>query len=135
MLIKNIGVLIENRSFFKWMLVGSSTFIIDYVLFVSIYAWNGSVVLSNLSAGIISISFNYYAHHSWSFSSNSQYFSSGLKYLLNLTFFWIFGTILLKVLIDSGIDAKFAKLLPIPVLAPLSFISLKLFVFKNKRLT
>jgi len=117
------------------MLVGSLTFAIDYGLFVSIYAWNRSVILSNLCAGIFSISFNYYAHRSWSFNSNSQYFSSGLKYLVNLTFFWIVGTILLKVLIDSGIDAKFAKLLPIPVLAPLSFISLKLFVFKNRRLT
>jgi hypothetical protein len=53
---------------------------------------------------------------------------------VNLTFFWIVGTILLKVLINSGIDAKFAKLLPIPVIAPLSYISLKLFVFKNRRL-
>lgn len=114
--------------------MGSSTFIIDYVLFVSIYAWNESVLLSNLCAGVFSISFNYFAHHSWSFTSNSQYFSSSLKYLVNLTFFWIVGTILLKVLINSGIDAKFAKLLPIPLLAPLSYISLKLFVFKNKRL-
>lgn len=116
------------------MLVGSSTFIIDYLLFVSIYAWNGSVILSNLCAGVFSISFNYYAHHSWSFGSSSKHFSSGLKYLMNLTFFWIVGTILLKILIDSGIDAKFAKPLLIPILAPLSFISLKLFVFKNRRL-
>jgi hypothetical protein len=50
---------------------------------------------------------------------------------VNLFIFWSLGTILLSNLIASGIDPKLAKLLPIPVTAPLSFLSLKIFVFSK----
>ena len=38
---------------------------------------------------------------------------------------------LLKILITSGLDPKIAKLVPISIIAPLSFISLRFFVFKK----
>jgi hypothetical protein len=51
--------------------------------------------------------------------------------LINLITFWSISTLLLKILITSGLDPKIAKLMPIPIIAPLSFISLKFFVFKK----
>ena len=39
---------------------------------------------------------------------------------------------LLKALISSGIEARYAKLMPVLIIAPLSFISLRFFVFKGK---
>ena len=39
---------------------------------------------------------------------------------------------ILKGLITAGLDPKIAKLIPIPFIAPLSFLSLKFFVFKKK---
>ena len=38
---------------------------------------------------------------------------------------------LLKALITAGLDPKLAKLTPIPIIAPLSFITLRYFVFKR----
>jgi hypothetical protein len=46
--------------------------------------------------------------------------------------FWSLSTLLLKGLITAGIDPKIAKLIPIPFIAPLSFLSLRFFVFKKK---
>ena len=40
---------------------------------------------------------------------------------------------ILKSMLSSGIDPKIAKLIPIPLIAPLSFLSLKYFVFKGNK--
>jgi putative flippase GtrA len=90
------------------------------------------VLIANFFAGLFSITFNYLAHYFWSFKSQADHSKSGLKYLLNLVIFWSVGTLLLQVLITAGIDPKLAKLIPIPFIAPLSFLSLKFFVFKKK---
>ena len=115
----------------RWALVGVTTTVIDYVIFISIYSVITSVLVANSFAGLVSLSFNYSAHYFWSFKSQTDHTKAGLKYLINLMTFWSISTILLKILIDSGLDPKIAKLLPIPIIAPLSFISLKFFVFKK----
>ena len=38
---------------------------------------------------------------------------------------------MLKILISTGLDPKIAKLIPIPIVAPLSFLSLRFLVFKK----
>ena len=121
------------NSMWRWALVGTTTAAIDYVLFVSFYSVIKSVFIANFCAGLFSITFNYLAHHFWSFQSGVSHSKSGIKYLANLLLFWFFGTVLLTALITSGIDPKIAKLIPIPLIAPLSFLSLKYFVFKENK--
>ena len=118
-------------SLFRWALVGVSTAVIDYIIFISLYSVITSVLVANFFAGLVSIGFNYNAHYFWSFKSQTDHTKSGLKYLINLITFWSISTLLLKILITSGLDPKIAKLMPIPIIAPLSFISLKFFVFKK----
>ena len=115
----------------RWALVGILTAVIDYIIFISLYSVITSVLVANFFAGLVSLSFNYSAHYFWSFKSQTDHTKSGLKYLINLIAFWSISTILLKILITSGLDPKIAKLIPIPIIAPLSFISLKFFVFKK----
>ena len=119
-------------SMWRWALVGSTTAVIDYLLFISLYSVINSVFIANFCAGLFSITFNYLAHYFWSFKSEADHSKSGIKYLLNLIIFWSLGTLLLKGLITAGIDPKIAKLIPIPFIAPLSFLSLRFFVFKKK---
>jgi putative flippase GtrA len=90
-----------------------------------------SVLIANFISGLISISFNYSAHYFWSFKSRADHTKTGMKYLINLITFWSLNTLLLKALITAGLDPKLAKLIPIPIIAPLSFISLRYFVFKK----
>jgi putative flippase GtrA len=128
----NIIKLIQKYgSMWRWALVGISTALIDYFVFVSIYSLITSVLIANLCAGLLSITFNYLAHYFWSFKSEVNHSKSGIKFLLNLIVFWSISTLLLKSLITSGIEPKIAKLIPIPFIAPLSFISLKFIVFKK----
>ena len=116
----------------RWALVGITTTIIDYLIFIRMYSVITSVLVANFCAGLFSITFNYLAHYFWSFKSQTDHSKSGLKYLINLVIFWSAGTLLLKVLITAGIDPKIAKLIPILFIAPLSFLSLKFYVFKKK---
>ena len=128
---KGISLLEKYSSLLRWALVGVTTTVIDYILFVSIYSVIISVLVANFFAGLVSLSFNYSAHYFWSFKSQTDHTKSGLKYLINLITFWSISTLLLKILITSGLDPKIAKLMPIPIIAPLSFISLRFFVFKK----
>jgi putative flippase GtrA len=116
----------------RWALVGTATTIIDYLIFIGMYPVITSVLVANFLAGLFSITFNYLAHYFWSFKSEADHGKSGSKYFINLIIFWSLGTLLLKGLITAGIDPKIAKLIPIPFIAPLSFLSLKFFVFKKK---
>ena len=130
---QNVITLVKKySSMWRWALVGVTTVVIDYLIFISTYSVITSVLIANFCAGLFSITFNYLAHYFWSFKSQADHSNSGVKYLVNLVIFWSAGTLLLKVLITAGIDPKIAKLIPIPFIAPLSFLSLKFFVFKKK---
>jgi putative flippase GtrA len=129
---KVITLIKKYSSMWRWALVGITTTVIDYLIFISMYSVITSVLIANFCAGLFSITFNYLAHYFWSFKSQADHSKSGIKYLLNLVIFWSVGTLLLQILIAAGIDPKLAKLIPIPFIAPLSFLSLKFFVFKKK---
>jgi putative flippase GtrA len=124
-------LLIKSGSIWRWALVGSTTTIIDYTIFISLYSIITSVLVANFCAGLVSVSFNYAAHYFWSFKSRSDHTKAGIKYLINLITFWGISTLMLKTLINTGLDPKIAKLIPIPIIAPLSFLSLKFLVFKK----
>jgi putative flippase GtrA len=128
---KLITLFKKYGSIWRWALVGVTTTIIDYIIFISVYSVITSVLVANFSAGLVSIGFNYSAHYFWSFKSQTDHTKAGLKYLINLITFWSLSTLVLKILITSGFDPKIAKLIPIPIIAPLSFISLRFFVFNK----
>jgi len=109
----------------------SYTTIIDYIIFISLYSVITSVIAANYCAGLVSVSFNYAARYFWSFKSRSDHTKAGIKYLINLITFWSISTLMLKTLINTGLDPKIAKLIPIPIIAPLSFLSLRFLVFKK----
>jgi putative flippase GtrA len=127
-----ITFFLRYRFLHRWALVGITTFTIDYLIFLFVFYINNSVYIANFCSGLISISFNYMAHYFWSFKSKSNHSKSGIKYLVDLVLFWTLGTLLLKFLISSGVEAKYAKLIPVPIIAPLTFLSLKFFVFKSQ---
>jgi putative flippase GtrA len=128
---KVITLIKKYGSMWRWASVGTTTAVIDYLIFISMYSVIVSVLVANFCAGVFSITFNYLAHFFWSFKSQANHSKSGAKYLLNLVIFWSAGTLLLKGLITAGIDPRIAKLIPIPFIAPLSFLTLKHFVFTS----
>ena len=122
-IISNIkNLFIKYNSIFRWGLVGTLTNLIDYLIFIFAYSEFTSVIIANFCAGVLSISFNYLSHYSFTFKSTVIHSKSGTKFLVNLVIFWSISTFLLKLLIDSGIDPRLAKIIPIFTLAPLSFL-------------
>ena len=123
--------LVKFGSIWRWALVGATTTIIDYLIFILMYSVITTVLVANFCAGLVSVSFNYTAHYFWSFKSRSDHKKAGIKFLINLITFWSISTLMLKILINTGLDPKIAKLVPIPIIAPLSFLSLRFLVFKK----
>jgi len=121
----------KYSSMWRWALVGILTNLIDYVIFLFLYSITLSVLLANFFSGLVSFTFNYLSHYFWSFQSTSDHKQSGKRFLVNLVVIWSFGTLLLKILISSGIDPYVAKIIPILITAPISYYSMNNFVFKK----
>ena len=119
-------------SMIRWIVVGVFTNATDYLIFTSIYGPINSVVISNFISGFVSTSINYYTHHRWTFKSDQNHSKSGTRYLINLIFWWLVSTTIIKVLIVFGVDPKFAKLIPILFIAPINYFVLNYIVFKKK---
>ena len=121
-----------DHSMLRWVAVGASTTLVDYLIFITIYGPVNSVFIANLFSASVSTSINYYAHHKWTFKSDQNHSKSGLKYILNLIFWWLVSTSIIKALIVLDIDPKIAKLAPLLVIAPINYFVLNKIVFKKK---
>ena len=121
-----------DYSMLRWVAVGVSTTLIDYFIFITLYGPVNSVFIANLFSASVSTSINYYAHHKWTFKSDQNHSRSGLKYILNLIFWWLVSTSMIKALILLDFDPKFAKLAPILFIAPINYFVLYKIVFRKK---
>jgi putative flippase GtrA len=122
-----------NWALFRWFTVGVLTFLIDYVLFLLCFGPINSVFIANFISGVCSTSFNYFAHHAWTFKSGSKHRQSSPRFIINLAIFWLVSTILLKGLIKWGVSPAYAKLIPILIITPFSYFILNRFVFKSAK--
>ena len=121
-----------DYSMLRWVAVGASTTLVDYLIFITVYGPVNSVFIANLFSASVSTSINYYAHHKWTFKSNQNHSRSGFKYILNLIFWWLVSTSIIKALILLDIDPKIAKLAPILFIAPINYFVLNNIVFKKR---
>jgi len=127
---RSVQQLIKFPSFKRWAIVGTFTLIIDYLIFIFLYSRNISIFLSNFYSGFVSIMFNYLAHSFWTFEGKRNHFISGIKYLTTFILIWILGSYILNYFILTGFEAKIAKLMYLPIITPLSYFLLKIFVFR-----
>jgi putative flippase GtrA len=121
-----------DYSMLRWGIVGILTTALDYLLFVNLYGLINSVFIANLISASIATSINYFTHHRWTFKTNQNYSNSGAKYLLNLIFWWLVSTSVIKVLVELDIDPKVAKLTPLVLIVPINYFVLNFIVFKRK---
>ena len=121
-----------DRSMLRWAVVGITTTVIDYIIFIILYGASSSVFSSNLVAASTATTFNYLTHHRWTFKSDQQHATSGVKYLLNLIFWWVVSSSIIKMLVDLGVDVKIAKLAPLVFIVPVNYFVLNKVVFKKK---
>ena len=121
-----------DYSMLRWGAVGILTTALDYLLFVNLYGPTNSVFLANLISASVATSINYFTHHRWTFKTNQNHSTSGAKYLLNLVFWWLVSTSIIKALVELNIDPKVAKLVPLVLIVPINYFVLNFIVFKRK---
>jgi len=121
-----------EASMLRWGTVGILTTAFDYLLFVNLYGPINSVFIANLISASIATSINYFSHHRWTFKTNQNHSKSGARYLLNLTFWWLVSTSIIKLLVELDIDPKVAKLAPLILIVPINYFVLNFIVFKRK---
>jgi putative flippase GtrA len=121
-----------DPSMVRWGAVGLTTFVIDYSVFITLFQLTSSVLISNLISMSIATSFNYYTHHRWTFKSDQNHAKSSLKYLVNLIFWWVVSTSIIKSLLVLDVDARLAKLAPLALVIPINYFVLNKIVFKKK---
>ena len=121
-----------DRAMLRWAVVGITTTAIDYTIFIMLYEASNSVFGSNLVAAAAATTFNYLTHHRWTFKSNQQHAISGVKYLLNLIFWWIVSSSIIKMMVALGVDVKIAKLAPLIFIVPVNYFVLNRVLFKKK---
>ena len=121
-----------DYSMLRWGAVGLFTNVVDYLLFVNLYDLIKSVFLVNLISASIATSINYFTHHKWTFKSKQNHSKSGSKYLINLVFWWLVSTSIIKALVVLNIDPRIAKLIPLVVIVPVNYFLLNYVVFKKK---
>ena len=122
----------SDYSMLRWGTVGILTTALDYLLFVNLYGPINSVFIANLISASIATSINYFTHHRWTFKTDQNHSKSGAKYLLNLIFWWLVSTSVIKVLVELDIDPKIAKLVPLVLIVPINYFVLNFIVFKRK---
>ena len=121
-----------DYSMIRWGFVGLTTTAIDFTLFTTLYYTINSVFISNLISASVATSINYAAHHRWTFRSEQNHSRSGIKYLLNLIFWWLVSTSIIKTLVVLNIDPRIAKLIPLILIVPVNYFILNHVVFKKK---
>ena len=121
-----------DYSMLRWATVGLFTTAVDYLLFVNLYGPIKSVFLANLISSSFSTSINYFAHHMWTFKSKQNHSRSGVKYILNLVFWWLVSTSIIKALVVLNFDPKIAKLAPLVLITPINYFVLNFLIFKKK---
>ena len=121
------------KSWFRWVVIGVTTFSIDYILFLSLYKISNSVVISNFfSAGLATL-LNYILNYNWSFHSEKIKVKSSIKYFLNLIFWWVISTTIIATLIRYKVSPEMAKIAPMILIVPVNYFILKLFVFRDNK--
>jgi putative flippase GtrA len=121
-----------DYSMLRWGIVGVTTTAVDYLLFISLYGPIGSVFLANLISATVAICINYLTHHRWTFKSKQDHSKSGIKYSLNLIFWWLVSTSVINILVVAGFDPRVAKLAPLILIVPINYFVLNYLVFKKK---
>ncbi|MDY6484290.1 GtrA family protein [Acinetobacter faecalis] len=125
-----------NHEVVKFLVVGSSTVIIDYICYIFIVEHEiTSINLAKAISFLIGTLFAYMANRFWTFKNNSNTISSLSRFSLLYTCTFLTNILInafsLKILSNIAIATQLAFLIATGVTACLNFIGMKFFVFKS----
>jgi len=124
---------LTGRRFVRYLLVGGTTFAIDFALFSvlhSVFGWD--VLLANTASYWSSIAFNFSVNYRWTFgSTESTAFRRQLALYIGLLLFnFGFSSVFLSVTIGLGLNPQIAKIIATGLQMSWTYIAYKTIVFK-----
>ena len=122
---------LRDRTFMRWLIVGTASLVIDIGGFALSLEISKSIFLANFIAATFSTSFNYLAHYFWTFNSKGNHGRTILRYYTNIFFLWIGSSSLIRLLVLNSLDPIVAKLVSLILILPINLLILKFFVYEE----
>lgn len=116
----------------KWATTGVLTVALDVLLFRMLYPVTQSVLIANAISVPATTLFNYILHHKWSFESQERHGVATSRYLATMLLGYVLNSLLVKAALLAGADATTAKLLAVPIQAPINYVALRYWVFRGR---
>lgn len=131
-LLKHSKLLIDyfSSQFIIWAFVGLVTILIDWILFLLGHSLFSSVLIANFISVFSSSVFNFLMHRYKTFQKTSNMKKEALKYCIYQFLIWFLGAKLIVFLINLDINLELAKILPLIVIAPINFFTLKYWIYR-----
>ncbi len=121
-------------SFFRYLLIGTSTFVIDFGLFNLLSLWVGTrAIVANLISTFISLFFNFSMSNFWTFKlGGGQKLQKLSRYAVLAIFNYIFGNIAMYFFIEyTNLNHNIAKALITLTVVAWNFLLYKKWVFRD----
>lgn len=117
-------------SILRWFLVGLSTFLIDYVLFVNLYA-HLPLLIANFFSTSVAVTYNFSLHKHWTFDNSTSHISAISRYALAMFFNYLLNSSVVKLSFLFEMSPFVSKFIAAGISAPVNYFVLRLFVFKR----
>lgn len=120
------------KNIIKFSFSSLASFFVDFILYSIMILISGSVLVSNITARIISASFNFYINKNYVFKHKESTALAALKYFALAACLLVINTLLLTFIVKYLIKNRLiAKIIVEMVLFIISYIVQRLFVFKS----
>ena len=127
----SMKVISHNSNIRRWAVVGVSTTLMDWALFVLFYRLNHDVLISNSLSLVLSTSTNHLLHHNWTFRNQARISQSTRRFALWTITLSLLESFLVARAIYWGLPAFMAKGLAMGLLILVSFTVLRKWVYKK----
>jgi putative flippase GtrA len=124
----------DFQRLFRYLTTGGVTKVSDVVIFSFIFAFSGSILLSNSVSTLSSLAINFKLHSHFTFKLKGQSLKrTGLKFAsVNCIFFLLDTTLIIIFSSWLGITEANSKVFSTVLLMPVGYILSKNYIFRSK---
>ena len=117
----------------RFVVIGVINVSINYGLYVFLLLMGVRYHLALTASYVVGIVIGYIANRNWTFSDHEYASSSFIRYIVTYLFLYSFNSLMLMLLVENNfLEPIIAQLLLLGIVASLSYIIQKSWVFKNK---
>lgn len=132
---KKLELLIKDKNiqkqFFKYLLVGGSTAVLELAVFTFlrkvVYL---DITISNVTAAVLATFLNFLINRGWSFKAASNLYRSMVFYIILFCVNTFFSTNFIKLMVSINVPDIFAKFITMCMITLWNFVLYRKVVFK-----